>query len=145
MDFILASESEDSTTNFNEWRELCVVDEDSSFWYMHFVKAVVSLKAMGDTKDKDKILNLFDLFSAQDFQKLQSQLWAPVREKHFSTLSSQWPLKNDSVRFKSCVGNKEDASAWLEAIPKCEAQTLGNDDFRMACILRLGFRFPEIS
>ena len=48
------------------------------------------------------------------------------------------------VKGRSRQVNQEDASACLEAIPKCEAQTLGNDDFRMACILRLGFRFPEI-
>jgi hypothetical protein len=57
---------------------------------------------------------------------------------------SQWPLKKDHVRFKSCVGNREDASAWLESIPKGAALTLSDDDFRMACILRLGLRFPEI-
>lgn len=76
-------------------------------------------------------------------QKLQKDLFKPFRAVHKSHMLNDWVANSDIQRYKSCVGNGEDASAWLEAFPSPEFE-LSNEDYRIASLLRLGVAFPEI-
>jgi hypothetical protein len=59
-------------------------------------------------------------------------------------MKTGWPQEVSRIRYTECIGNGEDASAWLEAFPKSPKLAFRNDDFRIMCFMRLGLSFPEI-
>ena len=60
-------------------------------------------------------------------------------QQYLKTLSPQ-----DRARLDSCIGNGEDASAWLEAIPYCKDLEMSDTAFGIALKFRLGAAFTEI-
>jgi len=128
---------------FEAWSNLPEIVHltNSSKWLSHLIHAVVQLKTMSEKAPP--ITQLFDR-EELSLSKLQKVLFKPYREKHLNHMLADWGLNRDIQRYKSCVGNREDASAWLEAYPAKQFE-LQNEDYRIACILRLGVAFPEIS
>ncbi len=51
----------------------------------------------------------------------------------------------DQIRLDSCIGNREDASAWLEAIPYEDAFSMSDMVVTIALRYRLGIVFPELN
>jgi len=128
---------------FVEWSKLeHIIDlRSEASWLSHLVEAVFLLRQQ--SSKAPNLERLFDREESAGFGKLQKDLFKPFRAQHKAHMLKDWLTNSDLQRYKSCVGNGEDASAWLEAFPSPEFE-LSNEAYRIACILRLGVAFPEI-
>lgn len=127
---------------FKQWFEMASIRElmTSNKWIRAFIQAIGEVGRLGASKP-----SLHTFFTEEEkFKKLQKFLFTPIRKRRLENMRNNWPTEVSRLRYADCVGNGEDASAWLEAFPRGPKLTIQNDDFRIMCIMRLGLAFPEI-
>ncbi len=127
---------------FEEWMSKQSVQTllHSDKWVASFIKSILRVGEQGEKKP-----SLFHFFTVNEgFKKLQKLLFEPIRSKHLLHMQDDWHTKFHKLRYADCVGNGEDSSAWLEAFPRKAALTLVDEDFRLACMFRLGVKIPEV-
>ena len=95
----------------------------------------------------DPKFSVTDLFikelKDQEFIRLQNRIQQPLRRHHqqqFLTSISDV----DKLRLNSCIGNRDDASAWLESMPRDANLSIPDKPFIYALRIRLGIRFPDL-
>ncbi len=129
------------TSNLNDYEK----SNDVSFVKNHssllaFILAVKRLQV------KDCELKLSELLKRTDnLNNLQKELSKARQHSRVEELLAF--MENDKrslARFKSCIGFKNEASQWLEAIPKFQALTISHEKFKIALNLRLGLKQPII-
>ncbi|MBM3429334.1 MAG: hypothetical protein FJX95_11190, partial [Bacteroidetes bacterium] len=105
------------------------------------------LSAIKDISTKDETFSVIDLFvkelSDKEFIRLQNRIQKPIR-KFYQKQFIESLSETSRIRLDSCIGNREDASAWLEAMPQDQSLTIPDMPFIHALKLRLGVRFPEL-
>ncbi len=129
----------DSWVDKPEIKEL-LVDASPVSWLSHYVKAIVALKDLSGVPPR--LTNLFVIGEISD-AKLQCALSKPFRAMNLHRMKTGWSLNIDLQRYKSCIGNREDSSAWLEAIP-IGTSSFTDEEYRIISYLRIGMAFPEV-
>ncbi len=142
VEWLISQSGKTQDEVFGQWLDLASIKNlaKENSYFSHCIDALKQLHKLSG-----KAPNLCHLFNREEVStsKLQKVLFRPCREKHLQHMMKDWPLNKDIQRYLSCIGNREEASAWLEAFPTSEFELL-DPDFRIACILRLGIPFPEI-
>ncbi len=142
----LTQAAQADNANYDELhRQWFAAVEESISEADEFVKRF--FQSLVDVKQKNGKFNIIEFFimepNEKDFSKLQNRLNKPIRMLYFNqylnTLAPQ-----DRARLDSCIGNREDASAWLEAIPYCKDLEMSDTAFGIALKFRLGASFTEI-
>jgi hypothetical protein len=134
---------EDEGALFQQWVGMENIKEivGSRKWIGSFVRSIHEVGRLGGANKP----SLYKFFTEEDsFKKLQKVLYTPIRARRLESMKKDWPSNVSRLRYLECIGNGEDASAWLEAFPRSPKLALGNEDFRITCMMRLGLSFPEI-
>ena len=115
--------------------------ESKSTIIQNFLSAV---KAIAEMDPKFSIVDLFiKEMSEKEFIRLQNRIQKPIRQYHHNRFLGSLTTVS-KIRLDSCIGNREDASAWLETMPQDQSLTMPDQPFINALKLRLGLKFPEL-
>jgi ribonuclease HI len=105
------------------------------------------IAAIEDIVHQNKKFDIIELFikeqTDKEFTKLQNRLQKPIRDS-FQQSYIENLNEMGKIRLNSCIGNKEDASAWLETIPYNNSISMSDNSMKSALKFRLGIEFPEL-